>query len=239
MKLLIDIGKTRLKWALARDGAMVEAGAVAHDGAPADVLERLPAAAVEAVWIAHVTGAELETRLGATVRNRYAVDPQYARSQAQWRGLRSAYDQPERLGIDRWLVMVAAWARRQGACCVVDAGTALTADCIDAQGQHQGGFIAAGLLTQQRAVLGATRFATRAAERRYDGGLGQDTEACVRQGAMLACLGAIDRALALAGPDAQRLITGGDAQTLLAQLPTGWQYRPDLVLEGLLELSNG
>lgn len=238
MRLLIDIGNTALKWAYARDHALVDPGFAPHAGAPAAALRQLPAAAVDAVWIAHVTGAALETELVDAVRTQFGRAPQFARSRAQWQNLHNKYREPERLGVDRWLAMIAAWDEQAGAACIVDAGTALTADVIDGQGRHQGGFIAAGLATQQRAVLGATRFATRDVEAMaYRPDLGDDTESCVRQGALLACLGAIDRAAALAGDDARLLIGGGDATALLPYLSSAWTHRPLLVLEGLHALS--
>ena len=238
MKLLIDIGNTRLKWAFARDGRLAEQGVVAHAGAPSAALRELPAAALDGVLLAHVTGREHEGALGEAIRTHYGVAPQIARTAREWRGLRNAYREPERLGVDRWLAMVAVWHERHGKACVVDAGTALTADVIADDGCHRGGFIAGGLATQQIAVLGATRFATRDQEARYDGGLGNDTESCVRQGAMLACLGAIDRAAALAGPQARCILTGGDAERLLPYLDARWSLRRSLVLEGLLALGS-
>lgn len=235
MMLLLDIGNTRLKWGLATDAGapLGECGAVVHDGEPAAALRALNLPRPATVWVAHVTGDAHEVRLADTLCALYGRTPHFARTAAEWRGLRNAYVEPQRLGTDRWLVMLAAWAERPGAVCVVDAGTALTVDCIDADGRHLGGIIGAGLLAQQRAVLGQTRFATRDSAARYDGGLGHDTEACVRQGAMLACLGAIDRAAAALHGPSRGLITGGDAPLLLPQLGGHWDYRPHLVLEGL------
>lgn len=239
MKLLIDIGNTRLKWALLDDNNVFgDRGAIAHHGAPAQAVMQLPAAGIAACWIAHVTGAGHEDDLIAAVRSRYAVAPQFARSAAAWRGLHSAYREPQRLGVDRWLAMIAAWQMHRGGACVVDAGTALTVDVVSADGCHQGGIIAAGVQAQLRAVLGATRFATGdldLSDRRPL--LGRDTESCVRQGALLACAGAVERASATLGADALRLITGGDAERLLPLLPATWQHRPLLVLEGLAALS--
>ena len=238
MKLLLDIGNTALKWAYAHDRALVDPGFAPHAGEPARTLRQLPATSVDAVWIAHVTGSALEAELVDAVRAQFGRAPQFARSRAQWQNLHNRYREPERLGVDRWLAMIAAWDEHPGAACIVDAGTALTADVIDAQGRHQGGFIAAGLATQQTAVLGATRFATRDVDATaYRLGLGDDTESCVRQGALLACLGAIDRAAALAGPGARRLIAGGDTPLLLPQLSADWEHRPSLVLEGLNALA--
>lgn len=235
--LLLDIGNTRIKTAR-WDGRNLRAGkAIAHEGDPAAALAaaRLPRA--QAVWVASVTGKAHETRIAQVLRARYADEPRFAHSRARALGLVSAYREPSRLGIDRWLALLGARAQTRGAVCVADAGTALTVDCADARGRHLGGFIAAGLMTSQKAVLGATRFAARAPSARYSADLGRDTDACVRQGAYLSCLGAIDRASRVAGPRARKFITGGDAPLLLPQLGAGWEHRPLLVFEGLLALA--
>lgn len=240
MKLLIDIGNSRVKWAFATGNVLVDADALAHDGRPALTLERIPAHPVQAIWLTHVTGAAHEAAIVDILRTRYGVQPQLARAAPHWYGLHNGYREPERLGVDRWLAMMAAWREAQPgaqASCVVDAGTALTADVIAGDGRHLGGFIAAGLQTQQRAVLGATRFATRETETPFLSGLGIDTESCVRQGALLACLGAIERAARQAGASARCVITGGDAPILLAHLPAHWKHDPNLVLHGLRALS--
>jgi type III pantothenate kinase len=238
MKLLIDIGNTRLKWAFARDGEFVANGAIVHDGEPARIVSHLPAATIEEVWISHVTGAMHEAALNDAVLTHFVTPARYARTTAEWHGLKNAYREPERLGIDRWLAMIAAWHAKQGSACIVDAGTALTVDALNEHGQHLGGIIMAGLEAQQRAVLGTTRFATRSLNATYGGHFGYDTESCVRQGAMFACLGAIEHASALAGITENCLLTGGDATLLLSHLSSrSWQHRPLLVLEGLLAVS--
>lgn len=240
MKLLIDIGNTRLKWACTSADGLGEATALPHDDDPASALQALPALNPVEVWIAQVTGTAQESALADAVQRRYSLQPHFARSGAEWRGLHSAYREPQRLGVDRWLAMMAAWSMQRGAACVVDAGTALTADVIAADGRHLGGFIAAGLDTQQRAILGATRFATNDVDAlHYSYGLGTDTESCVRQGALLACVGAIERAAAQADPQAALLITGGDAARLLPHLGSSWRHEPLLVLQGLLAASGG
>lgn len=239
MKLLLDIGNSRLKWALADASGVVRSGALPHEGNPVAALAALAIETPSQIWVAHVTGPEHEAALSSALRQRFGSSPQFARSVPTWRGLRNAYAEPHRLGIDRWLAMIAAWSESPSEVCVVDAGTALTIDCVDARGQHMGGVICAGLLTQQRATLGHTRFETRQLGADYHARLGRDTEACVREGAMLACLGAIDRGGAILGAGARCLITGGDAPILRPHLQQSWSHRPNLVLEGLLALSIG
>lgn len=234
MKLLIDVGNTRLKWSCARDGRLIEGGSQAHEGEPAEVLSRIPLDFEPgSVAIASVAGPVHGLRMAKACLERWNRQAVFASSEAQRDGLHNGYVEPGRLGVDRWLAMLAAWKRGAGACVVADAGTALTVDAVDAQGRHLGGIIAAGLRTSERAVLGATRFPVRETPLPMHAGLGLDTEACVRQGAMLSVLGALDRAAALV-PDARRYLCGGDAAVLAPLLGPGWEHRPQLVLEGLL-----
>lgn len=239
MKLLIDIGNTRLKWAWLRDGALGATQAAVHDGAPARCISELPHEPVDDVWISSVMGSAHEAAIGDAVRTRFGLAPQFARTRAEWRGLRNAYREPERLGVDRWLTMIAAWHRQRGAAAIASAGTALTVDLVSADGQHRGGIIAAGLGSQLRTMLATTRFPTR----NLDGTpfrdvLGDDTESCVRQGALFACIGAIEQVARHADPGALCLLTGGDAPALQIALDTKWEHRPQLVLEGLQALAS-
>lgn len=56
-------------------------------------------------------------------------------------GLTNAYQAHTRLGVDRWLAMLGAKATTDKAFIVIDAGTAVTLDVVDKQGNHQGGWI--------------------------------------------------------------------------------------------------
>lgn len=237
MILLLDIGNTRLKWARWDGAALVPGTPLDHAGQPALAVRALPGAAPQAIWIAQVLGAEHAQPLELALHARFGRIPHFAASEAQRAGLRNAYAEPQRLGIDRWLMMLALWQELHGPFCVAGAGTALTLDAVDPDGGHRGGFIAAGLSTHVEAVLGATRFATRGLSSAYATGLGTDTESCVQQGALLACLGAIDRGWYAAGAPPKKFISGGDAERLLPFLSHGWMHRPLLVLEGLLVLA--
>jgi type III pantothenate kinase len=232
MMLLIDIGNSRVKWALADGRRIAELHAVPHHGHPARVLRTLRLPRAQVIWIAHVLGPVHEQRLARIIERRYDVTPRIARSQKEWGGLHVAYPAPARLGVDRFLAMLGLWAATKKPFCVAMAGTALTFDAVDARGRHQGGLIAPGLTTAWNAVRGATRFALPAQPGRYARGLGKDTEACVRQGALYTCAGALERAAREAkGP---RVLSGGDAGTLRPHLEGRWTERPHVVMEGLL-----
>ena len=59
-------------------------------------------------------------------------------------GVRCAYADPARLGVDRWVAVLAAYHAAHGAACVLDAGTAVTFDAVAADGRHLGGLIFPG-----------------------------------------------------------------------------------------------
>ena len=62
--------------------------------------------------------------------------------------------------------------------------------------------------------------------------IGADTGACVRQGALYACAGLVDKAARECG--GRRFLAGGDAAALKPHLEGQWTLVPDLVLKGLL-----
>jgi type III pantothenate kinase len=229
--LLLDVGNSRLKWAVASGRRLSGVHAVAHHGQPAQLLRRVKFPKVRSIWLAHVVGPH-EKQLRATLQARFGLVANVARTEAACGGLRVAYADPARLGVDRWLAMLALWSAARRPFCVAVAGTALTFDAVDARGRHQGGLIAPGLGTAWSAVKGATRFALRPRPAQYTAGLGTDTDACVRQGTLYACAGLIDKAAA--GTRGRRYLGGGDARTLLRHLDGRWTLKENLVLEGLL-----
>lgn len=232
MILLLDVGNSRVKWAVFDGKGLRAPEARPHEGKPGALLETVGLPLTDAVWVANVMGEAHEGPIADAIDAQCGARAQFARTRRDWSGLRVAYGQPERLGVDRWLSMAAIWIETEKPFCVVNAGTALTFDEVRRAGRHAGGLIAPGLTTALQAVRGATRFALDAQTGAFSEGLGTDTESCVRQGALYACAGLVERAARdVLGT---RVLTGGDAETLRPHLGKGWTVRPHLVLEGLL-----
>ena len=227
--LLIDAGNTAIKWRLANAEALLDVG-----GSVSDVLslcERVKAEPWGVVGLASVASdsadAELITALtasGARVVHR-------ATAQSNCLGLVSSYAEPERMGVDRWLAMLAAHVHNEGALCVIDAGTAVTVDLVSAGGAHDGGYILPGADLMRRALSSET-------DRIHVGALeaptiepGVNTEACVTAGSWRAVLGAV-QSITAECPKHLALLTGGGATTL-QDLGLAATYSPDLVMEGL------
>ncbi len=67
-------------------------------------------------------------------------------------GMALRYENPREIGADRLVNAVAAYERAQGACVVVDFGTAITYDAISAGGEYLGGIIAPGVEISMEAL---------------------------------------------------------------------------------------
>lgn len=244
MKLLLDLGNSRLKWAWLSEGSLQRTGDFAHGGQNERLAclgperdQRVP----DEILLASVAAPDLTESVAGRLSRRWAVPVRQAYSEAGGSGVVNGYADPAQMGVDRWLAMVAAWARHRAAVCVADAGTALTVDLVARDGCHQGGLILPGPAMMVRSLLADTgRIASSAAMlpqgTENGAALGRDTEACMRSAALRAsaCLVAGCMKAFPDGSIPRLVLTGGDAAQLLVALgANGVDYRPWLVLEGL------
>lgn len=237
MQLLIDLGNTRLKWALASSGAMSSRGAVEHAGADITAaLERewnaLPP--VRHIYVASVASLGLDVEIETFARQRFGADCEFLRSPAMALGIRNGYQEPHRLGIDRLLALAALHARQQRAQVLVGVGTAMTLDAIDADGTHLGGWIVPSPVLMRDSVLTRTARVGSADGQLAD--FADNTADALYSGSLYAASGAVERFCANAARRFQTwpavVLTGGGADEI-AQLLPGAERRDDLVLEGL------
>lgn len=233
MKLVVDIGNTRCKWALAAHGKLHETGVMDRVDDP-DWVERLPGAQAGAIVAASVAqpGA-LEALRGYAVRR--GIGLHVARSSARCGALSNAYSEPERLGVDRWMACIAAQAEGADSVLVADAGTALTLDfvdrLIDGQARHCGGLITPGVATMRGALRRETQLRP-SGDQVAATWLCRDTDSAIASGTLRSLVSLLDAAVRDLAP-ARLLLTGGDAGLLAPYLADAWQQRPYLVMEGL------
>ncbi|HVI25255.1 MAG TPA: type III pantothenate kinase [Xanthomonadaceae bacterium] len=229
---LFDLGNSRLKCApLAEPAAM---RSVAHDGKTfaADWEAALPARC-DVACVASVAAPQLTARLFDALAARCPRIVR-ARTLPALAGVRIAYAQPRRLGVDRFLALLGAHARAAEPALVVGVGTALTIDLLDATGLHRGGRIA-----PSPALMRASLHA-RAAQLSAQGGayaeFAADTDDALVSGCEGAALALVERSLAAAaaqlGAPPRLLLHGGGAVALAPRLPAAVEA-PALVLEGL------
>ncbi len=245
--LAIDIGNTRLKWALY--------DAPAPGAAPrlqgAGFLENIDALA-EGDWPAipaprAILGCNVA---GDAVRRRaeeqlelWDAPPSWVVPSAQEAGVSNGYDHPTRLGADRWTALIGArWHvlhRGLGQpALVVMIGTAVTVDALDAQGTFLGGLILPGHGIMLRALESGT------AGLRVPTGevklFPTNTSDALTSGGNYAITGAIERMhrhlRQHTGQVPLTLMTGGAGWKVAPHLQIEHELVEGLIFDGLLSL---
>ncbi|HSN73291.1 MAG TPA: type III pantothenate kinase [Steroidobacteraceae bacterium] len=237
--LLVDSGNSRIKWARWGAVGMGAQQAVSRSEAGQATVFDVGSDPVCRVLIANVAGAEAAGTLAAHLRDACGVDPEFVSVASEAFGLRIAYADPGKLGVDRWVAMIGARSLGPGAVCVVDAGTAMTIDAVDAGGRHLGGLITPGpdlmigSLLEHTADLAA--FFQKGVETRDL--LADNTRGAIVQGSVHALAALVDRCMQQLTADksmAPRLvITGGAADRIVPFVSSPLVRVPDLVLRGL------
>ncbi|HJW01923.1 MAG TPA: type III pantothenate kinase [Azospira sp.] len=233
MILLLDGGNTRLKWGLRQGGAWLAQGALERERI-AELLRALPAGArLERILFCNVAGPEVAAAVAqalATVSpglETFASTPSGA-------GVRNGYERPAQLGADRWAALIGAWGLVGGSCLVVSAGTALTVDVLEREGDggvFRGGLILPGFDLMRGALATKTAQLPLAAGRYAD--LPGNTDDAIVSGCLHALAGAVERLGRQLPPGTPWLLSGGAANLLLPHLDGNLRRVDNLVLEGL------
>ncbi|NEV65144.1 type III pantothenate kinase [Thiorhodococcus minor] len=238
MNLLIDIGNSNLRWTRHGDGCTWDLSVARHSGGiPLDLLaqwERLEPP--ERLIVSNVGGQDVAAALTRVARALWGRSPDFLHTQAAFGGVRIAYEEPRRFGVDRWLGLIAAHAHTEQACLVVDVGTAATFDLLLADGQHLGGLILPGVEMMRKSLLMGTRIPRIEADPAADP-WATDTGPAVAAGSIhaLAALATrlFDRLAVEAGRQPSLILTGGDAERIRPALDQPSELVPDLVLQGM------
>ena len=163
--LAIDIGNTRLKWALYAQPVPGQPP-VRHGAVFLETIDDL----AEAEWadlpepdqmLGCVVAGEAVRRRVEEQMEMWDVVPRWVVPRPAEAGVTNGYDHPARLGADRWVALVGARARVVAATpegeappptLVVMVGTAVTVDAIDSSGRFIGGLILPGFGLMLRAL---------------------------------------------------------------------------------------
>ncbi|TNF38440.1 MAG: type III pantothenate kinase, partial [Gammaproteobacteria bacterium] len=146
--LAIDVGNTRIKWGTWLQGSLQHKGAFVYqsDRISADLDRHLFELQLQQhVYISSVAGEEVRQTIQQWFHQAWGIEPCFVESVHSAAGVINGYDNPRQLGVDRWVALVAAYNKYRRAVCVIDCGTAVTLDMVNANGQHLGGLIMPGL----------------------------------------------------------------------------------------------
>jgi type III pantothenate kinase len=244
MNLLVDIGNTSVKWALAVAGRLAPSGRFVHrDADPAGQFDRAwggldaPARLVAT----NVAGDAFAARLSAWSAGNWRVEPEFLHAGREAAGVTNAYADPATLGADRWAALVAAWQPGGAAVCAVDCGTAITLDFVTADGRHRGGLILAGVAMMRNALGSQTANLPPVRDSRAPVWLATGTAEAISsgslRGAAMAISGIVAGMATAVGEQPLLVVTGGDAPALLPLLGVTARHDADLVLKGIALLA--
>ena len=236
--LTVDIGNTSIKWAVWNGAHISRAGSSEYSKQdPENVFAMWNDMQPEKrVMVACVAGESVEHALSNWLQAHWSVVPDFLRSTAKRGGVTSAYADPSQYGVDRWAALLAAHSLYDDPVCIIDAGTAITVDLLDAEGRHRGGRILPGLRMMREALLMGT-----AGIRQADGepvAFASNTEDAVSSGTLhmlqAALIEICSSARQCLGNNMKIIITGGMSEQIMS-LPgmPEMLHEPDLVMKGL------
>jgi type III pantothenate kinase len=236
--LAVDIGNTRTKLGLfSKDSALMTVSQ--HEDFDFDkVLTTATNHAVEKIIFSsvghqltdeqtvilgrHFYWLELDTRTPLPIQNHYLT--------------------PSTLGKDRLAAVVGASELYPGEnCLVIDAGTCITYDLLEAGRHYRGGNIAPGLQMRYQAMHTFTQRLPLVDVTAEDGWLGNTTETALQRGGLLGVTFEIEGYLAHCAAQFGKIrgvLTGGDADFLAKQVKSKIFVHRNLVLTGLNKILN-
>jgi type III pantothenate kinase len=239
MILDLDIGNTLSKWRLKDIGSseIRSRGAVwtQERWRPGADIPNLDV--VEAVRISSVARRSVLDETVALLKQQVRR-VHVARSSAEALGVTNGYTEVHRLGVDRWLGVLASY-QLAGGSCSVDCGSAITIDFVLPGGRHLGGYIIPGLRLMKESLKLGTRNVAIDPDSEADALLapGSNTIEAVNHGIYMAAVSAVNRiyfeVCDREGITLPLLLTGGDGHVVSRGVRVPHALWPDMVYAGL------
>ncbi len=250
--LAIDIGNSRIKWAEFNESEIQRHGCFEYAAEDLQISlkrENLPLGSA-VVEVSCVAAESVKKQLIDFINSNNGSRVNFAQTQVNQCGVSNSYERVSKMGIDRWLAMIAAYkllkAESAERICVIDCGTAITLDLLDAEGQHMGGLIMPGYQTMRRSLVRGTGNIQQANEVQYvaplvsglaSSILASSTQDAVSKGCAQLIVGGLSDIVGRyrSGADGglRCVVTGGDGEWVSQALACENVYDPFLVLRGL------
>ncbi|NIM40513.1 MAG: type III pantothenate kinase [Hydrogenophaga sp.] len=247
--LALDVGNTRLKWALYEE-PRVGARLITHGAQFLENIETLEEGDWSQLptprWVLGciVAGDAVKRRVEEQLEM-WDVTPQWVVSGNAEAGVINGYDHPARLGSDRWVAMIGARQRllshgRPRPCVVVMVGTAVTVEAIDTEGKFLGGLILPGHGIMLRALESGTAGLHVPTGEVRD--FPTNTSDALTSGGTFAIAGAVQRMVENlrqhCGETPEVYMTGGAGWKMAPSMSTEVELVESLIFDGLLHIAS-
>jgi type III pantothenate kinase len=239
--LVFDIGNTRLKWAAVESTQntgdrnkklWAYSGSISNKSFQSPELraelsdyisKTLPKP--DAIGFCCVAGDSAIKNLQSLFPQWQDLDWKQLKGDSPYDGIRTLYQDPSKLGADRWAAIIGARALSSTNTLIINSGTATTIDLLGGNGVHYGGWILPGLSLMQESLQGNTAqlpLAVRSSTPATQASFGSNTDEAIISGCDAAQIGAILRAVHLAKemhhPVERIWLDGGNAKILMHEI---------------------
>ncbi|MDZ4668796.1 MAG: type III pantothenate kinase [bacterium] len=230
--LVVDSGNSRVKLGLFKEGKLEKVASCAFGSA-----RNMISLWVQENWVGQVFVSDVNGHLEQQDFDfGEAVSLQYLNAKTEL-PFKNFYLSKATLGADRKALVAGALHFFSGeACLVIDAGTCVTYDVVNASQEYLGGNISPGLHMRLRAMNEFTGKLPLPNWEMPEQVLGQDTQSCLLTGAYFGLIGEMAYFIAhyeQDWPQLKVILTGGDAQLLAKRLKTSIFVDEHLLLYGL------
>lgn len=240
MILELDCGNTLIKWRICEltTNTIVAQGSSCLVDDLIAALSTLSEVSISRARLVSVRSDEQTELVCSRLSLALGIQVSRAMPAPQLGGVVNGYIEYEQLGMDRWLAIVGAYQVKGGPMLVVDLGTAVTVDLVDAQGKHLGGYICPGISLLRHLLKSHTqriRYTEDAGVHISELAPGCSTAQAVERGCLMMLRSFVDAQIQQAptylGDHFEVYATGGDA-ALIDDI-AGVRCVPDLVFRGL------
>jgi type III pantothenate kinase len=221
MLLVIDSGNTRTKWALVDSAGVMQAPVVCLNADLAISTLKQAAQKANQVLIANVAGQAIAQQIAQLIT---PLNADFIAAKQQAVDVINRYEQAEKLGADRWASLIAAWHIHHQPTLVINAGTAITIDCLTTDESNKGLFLGGTIMPGLRLMQAELTHNT--AQLKVGEGshlaFPLNTQDAIQTGCLNAAIGAItvmhNQLESVCGLPPKLVISGGDASTIAGAL---------------------
>jgi len=246
--LALDIGNTRLKWALYR-APQPGATLLAQGAEFLENIDKLADGAwrqlqAPALVLGSVVAGDAVKRRVEEQMELWDVNPQWVVPSDQEAGVTNGYDHPSRLGADRWVAIIGAYHRMRALgvarpMVVVMVGTAVTVEAVSADGRFLGGLIIPGHGIMLRALeSGTAGLHVPTGEVRP---FPTNTSDALTSGGTFAIAGAVEcmvqHVRGHCGAEPLCIMTGGAGWKMAPSMTRSFELVDNLIFDGLLYMA--
>ena len=244
MKLLIDIGNTTTSLGLWKNSKL-SMTSNSDNNKLLLTLKKYLKKEIDEILLTSVIEKKENKLIINKLKKIFKCRVKQIKSSSNLLGVTNGYIQPKKLGDDRWATIVASSLLYREPLIIVDCGTAISIDVVNAKGIHLGGYILGGFDGYSKSFKNAYHLKNlkikedMASQKKY---FPKKTEDGITEGYLLMVISAIENTYNQIKKNQKKppklLISGGYGKIISKRLSVKNKYEPDLVLKSIGLIGN-